>query len=89
MLSVIGRLPDMVVASGYESPEQAVLRLERRDHLSASLAILTERERTALLLRDMEGLPAEEVAVQLSCSKATVRSRLPPSTTISWLQGYR
>ncbi len=74
--SELDEMPDMVAASSYESPEQAVLRLERRDHLSASLAILTERERSALLLRDMEGLPAEEVAVQLSCSKATVRSHI-------------
>jgi RNA polymerase sigma-70 factor (ECF subfamily) len=37
---------------------------------------LTERERTALLLRDVEGLPADEVAEQMNCSKATVRSHI-------------
>ena len=38
--------------------------------------MLTERERTALLLRDVEGLPAEVVAEQMGCSKATVRSHI-------------
>jgi RNA polymerase sigma-70 factor (ECF subfamily) len=38
--------------------------------------VLTERERTALLLRDVEGLPADEVAEQMNCSKATVRSHI-------------
>ena len=40
------------------------------------LDILTDRERTALLLRDVEDLPAEEVAERLNCSKATVRSHI-------------
>ncbi len=59
-----------------ESPEQAVLRAERRVYLEEGLAVLTERERTALILRDVEGLPAEEVARRLNCSKATVRSHI-------------
>ena len=59
-----------------ESPEQAVLRSEHRAYLQEGLQILTVRERTALLLRDVEGLPADEVARQMSCSKATVRSHI-------------
>jgi RNA polymerase sigma-70 factor (ECF subfamily) len=59
-----------------ESPEQAVLRSEHRAYLEQGLTVLTERERTALLLRDVEGLPAEEVASQMNCSKATVRSHI-------------
>ena len=59
-----------------DSPEQAVLRSERQAYLEEGLAVLTERERTALILRDVEGLPAEEVARQLNCSKATVRSHI-------------
>jgi RNA polymerase sigma-70 factor (ECF subfamily) len=31
---------------------------------------------TVLLLRDVEGLPAEDVASQMNCSKATVRSHI-------------
>ncbi len=59
-----------------ESPEQLVLRGERRDYLEDGLRLLTARERAALLLRDVEGLPAEEVARELNCSKATVRSHI-------------
>ena len=59
-----------------ETPEQAVLRSEHRDYLEEGLSVLTERERTALLLRDVEGLPAEVVAEQMNCSKATVRSHI-------------
>ena len=59
-----------------ESPEQAVLRSEHRAYLEQGLTVLTERERTALLLRDVEGLAAEEVAEQMNCSKATVRSHI-------------
>src|SRR6202166_3023243 len=59
-----------------ESPEQAVLRSEHRAYLEQGLTCLTERERTALLLRDVEGIPADEVAAQMNCSKATVRSHI-------------
>ena len=59
-----------------ETPEQAVLRSEHRTYLDNGLQTLTERERTALILRDVEGLPAEEVAERLNCSKATVRSHI-------------
>jgi RNA polymerase sigma-70 factor (ECF subfamily) len=59
-----------------ESPEQRVLRAEHRERLEAGLDVLTSRERLALLLRDMEDLPAEEVAERLNCSKATVRSHI-------------
>jgi RNA polymerase sigma-70 factor, ECF subfamily len=59
-----------------ESPEQAVLRAEHRAYLEEGLQVLTARERTALILRDVEGMPAEEVARQLNCSKATVRSHI-------------
>ncbi len=59
-----------------ENPEQQVLRSERQRYLDDGLRLLSERERTALLLRDVEGLPAEEVARHLNCSKATVRSHI-------------
>jgi RNA polymerase sigma-70 factor (ECF subfamily) len=59
-----------------ETPEAAVLRGERRDWLAAGLERLTPRERAAIVLRDVEELPAEEVARRLDCSKATVRSHI-------------
>lgn len=68
--------PMPALTSRMESPEQRVLRGEHRQHLEAGLDVLTTRERLALLLRDVEDLPAEEVAVRLNCSKATVRSHI-------------
>jgi RNA polymerase sigma-70 factor (ECF subfamily) len=53
-----------------------LLRAERQAVLEDGLQVLTARERAALLLRDVEGLPAEEVARHLNCSKATVRSHI-------------
>jgi RNA polymerase sigma-70 factor (ECF subfamily) len=69
-------LPEPFISSREESPEQRVLRNEHRESLEAGLDVLTSRERTALLLRDVEDLPAEEVAAHLNCSKATVRSHI-------------
>ena len=63
-------------SSGIESPEQQLLRGERKLQLDGGLAQLTARERTALLLRDVEDMPAEQVAAQMNCSKATVRSHI-------------
>lgn len=68
--------PAPALRSRLESPEQRVLRSEHRAHLEAGLDLLTGRERLALLLRDVEDLPAEEVALRLNCSKATVRSHI-------------
>jgi RNA polymerase sigma-70 factor (ECF subfamily) len=59
-----------------ENPERILLRAERQAKLSAGLRLLTERERTALILRDVEDLPAEDVAAILECSKATVRCHI-------------
>ncbi|HVW87348.1 MAG TPA: sigma-70 family RNA polymerase sigma factor [Bryobacteraceae bacterium] len=62
--------------SHIETPEATVLRTEERNWLVAGLEKLTPRERAALVLRDVEDLPAEEVARRLDCSKATVRSHI-------------
>jgi RNA polymerase sigma-70 factor (ECF subfamily) len=72
----IEETPAPMLRSQAESPEQRVLRRESRHRLETGLEVLTVRERLALLLRDVEDLPAEEVAAQLRCSKATVRSHI-------------
>jgi len=59
-----------------ESPEAQVLASEGRSYMEDGLRLLSPRERMALILRDVEGLPAEDVARQLGCSKATVRSHI-------------
>ncbi len=67
--------------SGTETPEQELLRSEQRNYLEDGLRLLSPRERAALILRDVEGLPAEEVASRLNCSKATVRSHIANART--------
>lgn len=74
--SDINDVPENLVASSTESAERSLLRTEQGSQLNSALQILTERERMALLLRDVEDLPAEEVAARLNCSKATVRSHI-------------
>lgn len=60
----------------WDTPERLLLRKEQQNYLEEGLSRLTDRERAALILRDVEGLPAEEVAALLNCSKATVRSHI-------------
>jgi len=74
--SDIDDLSEPIASPPHENPEQILLRAERREYLNDGLAMLTDRERTALVLRDVEGLSAEEVAARLNCSKATVRSHI-------------
>lgn len=74
--SELEELPEPALRSRADNPEQSFLRSEHYGRLEAGLEILTERERTALLLRDVEDLSAEEVAAELNCSKATVRSHI-------------
>ncbi|MBV9082735.1 MAG: sigma-70 family RNA polymerase sigma factor [Acidobacteriaceae bacterium] len=62
--------------AGMENPEELVLITEHRSELRTGLGMLTERERMALLLRDIEEMPAHEVALQMNCSMATVRSHI-------------
>ncbi len=62
--------------SHLETPEASALRAEQRSWLAAALDRLTARERAAIVLRDVEDLPAAEVARRLDCSKATVRSHI-------------
>jgi RNA polymerase sigma-70 factor (ECF subfamily) len=72
---------DQAPESHWETPEEAVLRDEHRDYLEDGLRLLSPRERAALVMRDIEDLPAEEVARRLDCSKATVRSHIANART--------
>ena len=57
-------------------PQRNSVEAERRRVLQMSLRILPEKERAALVLRDLEGLSTEEVARALGSSEATVRSQV-------------
>jgi len=74
--SMSDRMLEQWLGNSSETPEETLLRSERRSWIERGLESLTDRERTALLLRDVEGLPAEDVARELNCSKATVRSHI-------------
>jgi len=65
-----------LTADPNDNPERVLLRAEQGAFLEDGLRLLSDRERTALVLRDVEGVPADEVARQLNCSKATVRSHI-------------
>jgi RNA polymerase sigma-70 factor (ECF subfamily) len=64
------------LASGCADPHQVLAESERSRVLELSLRMLSEKERAALVLRDLEGLSTEEVARVLGSSEATVRSQI-------------
>lgn len=74
--SEIESLVDPLITERSHDPEQTLLRRERAERLEEGLKHLTVKERTALILRDVEDIPAEEVARQMNCSMATVRSHI-------------
>lgn len=62
--------------AGGIDPRENLAAAERRRALELSLRMLPEKERMALVLRDLEGMPTEEVARILGSSPATVRSQV-------------
>ncbi len=50
--------------------------MEKRQLVAAGLKALTEKERTAVVLRDIEGLSTREVARVLGTTEITVRSHI-------------
>jgi RNA polymerase sigma-70 factor (ECF subfamily) len=52
------------------------VRNEQRRQIYAALATLPERERTAVVLRDLEGFTTSEAARIMGCAEATVRSQI-------------
>jgi RNA polymerase sigma-70 factor, ECF subfamily len=57
-------------------PERALAMEERKRLLMAGLQTLPERERAAVVLRDIEGLSTAEAAAILEVEEATVRSQI-------------
>jgi RNA polymerase sigma-70 factor, ECF subfamily len=73
--SVPLELPGDLAADGTD-PQTTLTESERRRVLELSLRILPEKERAALVLRDLEGLSTQETARVLGSSEATVRSQV-------------
>src|SRR5215472_18936674 len=59
-----------------ETPEALVLTDEIRSTVNAAIEALPEDLRTAIVLRELEGLSYEEIAAAMDCPVGTVRSRI-------------
>jgi RNA polymerase sigma-70 factor, ECF subfamily len=59
-----------------QSPEDALLRVEQRAEIERCLAHLPLEQRTAVILRDIEGFSYEEIAETTNASLGTVKSRI-------------
>ncbi len=73
MLTATGHLTEPA-ESAMQSDEQALLN-ERRRILTEGLKQLPTKERTALILRDIEGMSAAEASAVLGSSESSVRSQ--------------
>lgn len=62
-------------AAPADAPEK-MRRAEQMRMIYAALETLPEKERAAVVLRDLEGLSTREVARTLKCSEVTVRSQI-------------
>jgi RNA polymerase sigma-70 factor (ECF subfamily) len=67
---VVGRLKDP------ETPEGLALTEEIRATVNAAIGELPEDLRTAIVLRELEGMSYEEIAESMECPVGTVRSRI-------------
>ena len=65
-----------VVADDHADAEQTLIRAQARELIMRAIATLPERERAAILLRDLEGLSTDEVAHIMKSSATTVRSQI-------------
>lgn len=64
------------VATEEPGPEAAAVTEQQKRIVLSALATLTQREREAIVLRDLEGRTTSEVAGILGSSEGTVRSQL-------------
>lgn len=60
----------------YETPERLLLRDEIEKTVFESIEALPEDLRTAITLREIEGMSYEEIAQTMGCPIGTVRSRI-------------
>ena len=61
---------------GMDTPERLLLNQEIIDTIKTAIDQLPEEMRTAIMLREFEGMSYEEIAVAMDCPVGTVRSRL-------------
>jgi RNA polymerase sigma-70 factor (ECF subfamily) len=59
-----------------ETPERLAMQDDLRRAIEAAMAALPDELRTAILLREVDGLSYEEIAAAMECPVGTVRSRI-------------
>ncbi|HTV95896.1 MAG TPA: sigma-70 family RNA polymerase sigma factor [Steroidobacteraceae bacterium] len=59
-----------------DTPEELALTEEIRDAISSAMQGLCEEQRTAIALRELQGMSYSQVASAMSCPIGTVRSRV-------------
>ena len=59
-----------------ETPEGLAMQSQLRRAVESAIAALPEELRTAIMLREIEGLSYEEIAAAMDCPVGTVRSRI-------------
>jgi RNA polymerase sigma-70 factor (ECF subfamily) len=64
------------VPAQQEAADEALIAAQQRELIAGAMTLLPEKERAAILLRDIEGLSTEEVARILKSSSTTVRSQI-------------
>ena len=62
--------------SSIDTPEGNVLSEEIRQTVNAAIDALPDDLRTAIILREVEGMSYEEIATTMECPVGTVRSRI-------------
>jgi RNA polymerase sigma-70 factor (ECF subfamily) len=67
---------DRQVASGGATPDAEAAQAEFLTRLDRAMGLLSPKYRTALVLRNVENLSYEEIAVVLRCSVGAVKSRI-------------
>lgn len=68
--------PDLEIAAPGASAETAAVQAQERELIAKAIATLPFKERSSLVLRDVEGLSTEEVARIMKSSATTVRSQI-------------
>lgn len=69
-------MPPREFTAAVETPETQAGRAQQHERLRIAMQKLSERERTALVLRDIEGLSTGEVAEAMGTAEATVRVQI-------------
>lgn len=64
------------VPAGQEDAVESLIHTQQRELIAEAMATLPEKERTAIVLRDIEGLQTDEVARIMKSSSTTVRSQI-------------